>query len=369
MKKDQKTIYVIDDEPILRQSLLYFLEDQGFLALSAVNGREGIDLIKKTPPDAVLTDLRMPEVDGLEVLEYINANCPEIPTIVISGANRLDDAIQALRLGAWDFLIKPIHDLSILNHTLNNALEQAELVRENKIHKKKLESLVAKRTEELAVKKRQLEISRRQIIGILSQASDYRDSSTGSHFVRVSQIAGCLAQGLGYPESFIHLIRLVSPVHDIGKIGIPDKILLKEDRLNHVEREVMEQHCHYGNNILKTNTYVDAFSEITGNNVSQEIIDIAAKVALNHHERWDGRGYPLGLEGENIPIEARITAVADVYDALYSKRPYKDPWPHEKCVNYIKDQAGKQFDPKIVKVFLENLPCILGIEKHYCDNS
>ncbi len=365
-------LLIVDDDAVIRQSFEYYLEDQGFEIITAENGLEGIEAIKKEHPLLTLTDLRMPEANGFDILNFTTENFPNMPVIVISGVNRVDDAVQALHLGAWDYLIKPVGDLSLLTYRINRALEKARLIRENTEYKEHLETLVTKRTEELNKKNRQLEISRRQIIGILSQAAEYRDFETGNHFLRVSEFAGCIARGMGWNEDDIHNIQLASPVHDIGKIGIPDTILLKSGKLTKTEWSRMKEHCMYGKMILKSNKYVSSFCDLDGGdeklNIAEanyRIIETAANIALNHHEFWNGNGYPLGLRQLEIPIEARITAVADVYDALRSSRPYKNPWSEEKSVQYLRDQSGLQFDPEIIEVFMNNFSTIKAIQEEY----
>lgn len=368
-------VLVIDDEPVLRQVLQYFLEDNNFEVLTAADGIKGIEIAKKERPDVILTDLRMPGADGLDVLEAVKKMDNEIPVIVISGANRLNDAVQALRLGAWDYLIKPIQDLSLLEHSINSVQEKSKLLKENRQYKEHLEELVNERTLELELRNRQLDISRRQIIGILSQAAEYRDFDTGNHFLRVSEYAACLALGLGWDEYRVNLIKLAAPVHDIGKIGIPDNILLKKGKLTDPEWDEMQNHCQYGHKILSENRFIESF--INNKNHDQKVveensevlIETAANIALNHHEKWDGSGYPLGIKGDAIPIEARITAIADVFDALSSARPYKKAWTEEDCLNYLYEQREKHFDPELIDVFMNNLDTIRAISREYSIDS
>ena len=373
-KEAAAAILVIDDEPTLRRIFSYTLEDRNYEVLTAENGRIGIETFEREKPDLVLTDLRMPEADGLEVLKHIRGSAPETPVIVISGANSLDDAVQALRLGAWDYLIKPLHDIALLGHAVDKALERARLQKENRLYREHLEALVEERTEQLEKRNRLLEISRRQIIGILSQAAEYRDFETGNHFLRVSELAGCIARGLGWDENRVHNIQLAAPVHDIGKIGIPDNILLKNGKLTDQEWKVMKDHCLYGKQILTTNKFVESFCHLDHLHLKEiqdgtgySIIETAGNIALNHHEHWDGSGYPLGLRGEEIPVEARITAIADVYDALRSARPYKEPWSEEKSRTYILEKSGFQFDPEIVNVFMNSFDEIRLIRETFKD--
>jgi len=366
------TILVIDDETIIRQVFSYYLEDREYRVLTAENGRAGIIIFEREHPDIVLTDLRMPEADGLEVLEHIRETSPDTPIVVISGANSLDDAVQALKLGAWDYLIKPVQDLNLLGYTVDECLEKARLLSENRQYREHLEELVEERTRQLEKRNRQLDLSRRQIIGILSQAAEYKDFETGNHFLRVSEMAAVMAKGLGWDDERVLNLQLASPVHDIGKIGIPDSILLKPGKLDEEEWHIMKEHCLFGKNILGTGNFLKQEkgdeNSLDIEEASFYLMETAANIALSHHEHWDGRGYPMGLKGTDIPIEARITAVADVFDALRSKRPYKEPWSVERTLEYIRDRAGKQFDPEVVDVFFDRLEDIHGIQRKYGEN-
>ncbi|MDC7222077.1 MAG: response regulator [Spirochaetales bacterium] len=361
-------ILVIDDEAIIRQVFSYYLEDKEYTVLTAENGKDGIDVFERERPDLVMTDLRMPEADGLEVLAHIKEKNPDIPVVVISGANSLDDAIQALRLGAWDYLMKPVQDLNLLGHTVEECLEKARLIGENNNYRHHLEELVNERTAQLEKRNRQLDLSRRQIIGILSQAAEYRDFETGNHFLRVSEMAATLARGMGWDEDKIMNLQLAAPVHDIGKIGVPDNILLKPGKLDKDEWHVMKEHCLFGKNILGSGHFIRDEDDEASLDIAEAsflLMETAANIALCHHEHWDGSGYPMGIKGREIPIEARITAVVDVYDALISKRPYKDPWPEEKTINYIKEGSGTHFDPDIVNVFIDKIEDIREIQQRY----
>ncbi len=369
----KSTVLIIDDEPLIRDLFSIYLEEHEYNVITADNGQAGIEILDREKPDIILTDLNMPRSDGFDVLRQAHERDEELPVIVISGAGSLDAAVKALRQGAWDYLIKPLQDMSILLHTINKSLEKSRLLKENRRYREHLEELVQQRTKQLEMRNKQLDISRRQIIGILSQAAEYRDFETGDHFLRVSEYCACLAKGMGWTDEAVNQIKLASPVHDIGKIGIPDNILLKEGKLTPEEWEIMKNHTRYGSNILKSNKFVNFFTHKQSTDqedfieYGQRLIEIAANIALNHHERWDGTGYPLGLKAQNIPIEARITAVADVYDALRSHRPYKEPWSDEKTLTYISDEAGKQFDPEVVQVFLGSIDTIHKIRNAFSD--
>ena len=370
-EEKQSKILVIDDERVLRSCLRYYLEDFGYNIIEAENGKAGLERIKEDKPDVVLTDLRMPEVDGLEVLKKGKEICPDLPVIVISGTGRIQDVVEALHLGAWDYVLKPVEDMSVVEHLVRNAVDQVKLIRKNNEYKTHLEELVKERTGKLEEINHQLEYSRMQIIAILSQAAEYKDFETGTHFMRVANMCGSIARGLDWTEKNIQCIELASPVHDIGKIGIPDEILLKPGPLEKNEWEEMKHHCSYGKSIL-TGKFLSDFTDMTGftNHTGLckcSMLENAAYIAMCHHEHWDGSGYPEGISGENIPVEARITAVADVYDAIRSKRPYKEPWSEEKSLEYMHENSGKKFDPEVIEVFCRNIDEIRKISNRYSD--
>jgi putative two-component system response regulator len=360
-------ILVIDDEDGLRRSLCAYLEDLGYDTLDAANGREGLDAMRKVLPElaAVIVDLNMPVLDGYGFLREAQIEAPELPVIVLSGVGVVDDALQAVRLGAWDFLTKPLHNFSILDHTLGKVIEKARLIRENREYQTNLELLVRQRTAEL-------ERTRRQIMHRLSRAAEYKDNETGHHVIRVGEIAAVLAEALGLDEASCANLRDCAPLHDIGKIGIPDEVLLKPGKLDPAEWKIMQQHCMFGCEILGPLTSKEEAhssceqwdrKDLDGN----ELLDLARTLALLHHERWDGSGYPFGLAGEDIPLAARIVAVVDTYDALASERPYKEAFPEEKCLAIIRESSGSHFDPEVVEAFFANIDRIRNIRVRWRD--
>lgn len=360
-------ILIIDDEDGLRRSLAAYLEDNDHAPLEAANGLEGLERMRAALPDldAVLLDLNMPVLDGYGFLAEAVVEAPELPIVVLSGVGVVDDALKAVRLGAWDYLTKPLGNLKALDHTLAKVLEKARLIRENKTYQENLEQLVRQRTAEL-------ERTRRQIMHRLSRAAEYKDNETGHHVIRVGEIAAVLARALGFDDAHCANIRDCAPLHDIGKIGIPDAILLKPGKLDAAEWHVMRQHCRFGCEILGplTSTGETDQSCLLWDKPSadgNELLDLARRLALLHHERWDGSGYPLGLKGDQIPLEARIVAVVDTYDALISKRPYKPPFPEEQCLAIIRESAGSHFDPAVVDVFFQNIDAIRAIRRHWQD--
>lgn len=374
---DKKTpvILTIDDEEIIRETIHDFLECFDYKVLEAENGREGLAVFEQEHPDMVLVDLRMPEVDGLQVLKKITTDAPDIPVIIVSGTGVIADAVEALRLGAWDYLLKPIEDLSVLRHAVEKTLERAGLIRENREYRDQLEEKVRIRTAQLEETNKELRQTRMQIIQCLGKAAEYKDNETGRHVIRVSLYSAVMAKALGMPPEFVDMIRLCSPMHDIGKIGIPDKILLKAGPLDTEEWHFMQRHCMMGADMLSPPSqdelslyrkHTTIGHDILGESDS-ELLDMARRIAACHHEHWDGSGYPNGLKGEEIPIEARIVTVADIYDALSSERSYKKPFPEEKCQQIVRDLTGTFLDPNISSVFFDNIDEILRIKENWKD--
>ena len=361
------SILIIDDEDGLRRSLCAYLEDQDHELLQAANGQQGLEAMRAALPDldAVIVDLNMPVLDGYGFLEKAVAEAPELPIVVLSGVGVVDDALRAVRLGAWDYLTKPLGNLKVLDHTLAKVMEKARLIRENRAYQENLEALVRERTAEL-------ERTRRQIMHRLSRAAEYKDNETGHHVIRVGEIAAVLARALGFDDEQCANIRDCAPLHDIGKIGIPDAVLLKPGKLDPEEWKTMQQHCVFGCEILGPLTSKNEARrscqlwDMPGAD-GNELLDLARNLALLHHERWDGTGYPLGLSGEQIPLEARIVAVVDTYDALASERPYKKAFPEEKCLAIIRESAGSHFDPAVVEAFFRNVDAIRTIRQRWQD--
>ncbi|MCD6396365.1 MAG: HD domain-containing protein, partial [Spirochaetaceae bacterium] len=260
-----------------------------------------------------------------------------IPVIFVTALNEESDETEGFKLGAVDYITKPV----------NRAIVLARVKTHLELNNRKLllEKQVEKRTEELKLKNKELEGTRLEIIRRLGKAAEFKDNETGNHILRMSKVSRIIAEGFGLNSTECDLILNASPMHDIGKIGIPDRVLLKPGKLNAKEWEIMQTHVNLGADILK------------GNNGS--LLKTAVEIALCHHEKWDGTGYPIGLKGEDIPLFARICAIADVFDALTSVRPYKDAWPVEKAVDLIKSEKGKHFQAELVDIFISKLSKIL----------
>lgn len=371
----QNRVLLIEDEVSVRRSMAAFLEDYGYETLEAENGRIGMELFKLEVPDLVLVDLRMPVMNGLEVMKEITGQSPDTPIIVVSGTGRISDVVEALHRGAWDYILKPVLDLMIIKYAVEKALERARLIKENKEYRERLEEMVRVRTAQLEAANKELRETRLQIIRRLGKAAEYKDNETGRHVIRVSCYSRVLAEGLGFDPETVDLIYQSSLMHDIGKIGIPDHILLKTGPLNAEELHIMREHTAMGIGMLQPLPAEELSLYCKHTGIGEDILGgsdspllkMARNIAAYHHEHWDGSGYPQGLKGEAIPIEARIVTMADVYDALSSKRSYKQALPEKDCLETIKKLSGSVLDPKIVDVFFKTIDRILEIKDAWKD--
>lgn len=324
------TILIVDDQESNLRLLERVLSHAGYSSfVTTTDPRRAVDLYVQYRPDLVLLDLHMPMLDGLSVLEQLNAQVPAdayVPVLVLTGDLSPTTKQQALSAGAKDFLGKPFDPLEAVLR-IKNLLEARwlylELARQNDL----LEDKVAQRRLEL--EDAQLEILER-----LARAAEFRDDDTMQHTQRVGAISARIAEALGLPETLVKTLRLAAPLHDIGKIGVPDNILLKLGKLTGDEFDVIKAHTTIGARILSGSSHL--------------LLQMAEQIALTHHERWDGQGYLVGLTGEDIPLVSRIVAVADVFDALTHERPYKDKWPVQEALREIESLAGHQFDPAVV---------------------
>lgn len=337
----QATILIVDDEISNIRLVKDILGFHGYTAIhSTTDPRYALSLIEEIRPDLILLDLHMPDVDGFEVMRQVrNSDDSEVflPIMVVSGDYSQEVKQQALASGAKDFLRRPFDAIEI-ELRIRNLLEARFLQLQLKQHNEELEERVFQRTSELDQAHLEVKEAQIEIISRLAVAGELHDNETGEHTQRVSLVASLIAQSLGQPAEQVELLRQAAPLHDVGKIGVSDPILLKQGPLTPVEIELMKTHCRIGAQVLSGG--------------SAELVKMAEVIALNHHERWDGTGYPQGLRGESIPLVARILSVADVFDALTHERPYKEAWPVDAAVAEIQNQSGKQFDPQVVEAFL-----------------
>ena len=331
-------ILLVDDELSICENLSAFFEDYGYETAIAHNGQEGLEKFYSLEPDLIILDLHMPIMSGHELLSTIAASHPDIPKLIISGVGLISEAIQTISEGAWDFIAKPIKDTNLLLHKVKMVEEKAVLIHQNRLYQEHLELLVEQKTDAIQRLNLQLIETQKELAVKLGDMIETRSQETGNHVRRVAYISRLLALSYGLSREDAEKLRMASPLHDVGKIGIPDAILNKAGRLTAEEFDLIKTHTTIGSQMLS--------------NSEQPIIQAGAIIAAQHHERWDGQGYPAGLSGEDIHIFGRITCLADIYDALRQKRHYKNAWSEKQTIDYITDNCGKIFDPKLVDLFL-----------------
>jgi len=360
---DDEKMFLVSVERILRHQMNVWQIDY------AERAAEALAALEESDYDVLVTDINMPAMTGFELLEELRKQprLQDLPVIVLTGNSQDDLKRRALELGATDLLSKPVHPEDLIAR-LRSALRTKDYQDQIKAYNRSLEDMVKERTAAL-------EASRREIIWRLAKAGEYRDEDTGNHVVRVGCYCRSIAEKLNMPDHFVDAIFLAGPLHDIGKIGIPDRILLKPARLTDEERNIMEGHCAIGAKILsdiplglqhyniwrESNQKACAFSD------KNEFLEMAVGIAQAHHEKWDGSGYPQKLGGEDIPLEARIVALADVYDALISKRPYKKAFDEKTVMEIIRAEVSGHFDPTVYEAFLACLDDIRAVRDGLSD--
>lgn len=346
---------IVDDEPINIKVVQKYLQGHGYTNFCTItDSTTVVERVENERPDIILLDIMMPEVSGIEILQQVreNAELHRLPVVILTAVGDARIKQKALQLGATDFLTKPV-DPSELVLRVGNALVV-------KAHYDYLEDYSVQLERQVRARTAELMASRRGLVQTLARAAEYRDNETAHHIMRVGRYVGIIARELGMPGEIVELLEEASLLHDVGKLGIPDSILLKPGKLTDEEYESMRQHCAFGRRIIQqspdsawerygTRSQLDL---IEPGNATAWLIPVGATIAQTHHEHWDGNGYPLGLKGEEIPIEGRITAVADVFDALNSKRPYKDAYSREKCIEILERGRGTHFDPTVLDAFL-----------------
>ena len=352
-------ILIVDDEGPIRTLLARLLGVHGFDCLTAASAGEARELLAVEPVTLILSDVSMPGESGLDFAREVSADYPEIAIVMVTGLDDRHHAEAALEHGVYGYILKPFKPNELVINVVN-ALRRRTLEIENRGHRERLEQIVLERTSTLRDTISRLESSegemrrlREETIRRLSWAAEFRSQETGQHIVRMSLYCALLARLAGIDAERVELIRIASPMHDVGKIGIPDRILLKPGRLTNEERLVMESHAGMGHRIL------------AGSNV--ELLELAALLALTHHERIDGKGYPHGLAGERIPVEGRIAAIADVFDALTSDRVYRPAYQPEEAREMMLEGRGTQFDARLLDLFMGAWKDVLAIRRAATD--
>ena len=363
-------ILIVDDEPYNVTAITKCLRDEGYTQVATLSdSSKALNVIAEEQPDLLLLDIVMPQVSGLEILRSLRADldADHLPVLMLASAADGPIRRNALALGATDFLAKPM-DVTDLVPRARNALLAGAQKRRLASQAEAMEREVRRRTAELAT-------SRQEVIRCLALAAEYRDDDTGHHIMRVGRFAGIIARQLGFEEGRVEILELAAQLHDVGKIGIPDSILKTPGKLDPEQLAIMQRHSSIAKRILtpmveqewqllKTHSQVGA--TLLGIRTSP-LLMLAAKIAQTHHERWDGTGYPLGLAGKDIPIEGRITAVADVFDALSSRRCYKEPFPREKCFAILQEGRGTHFDPEVLDAFFARSEDVVRVQLEFMD--
>ena len=371
-------VVFVDDEHNVLHGFRRMLERQAELwdMVFVDNADQVLETAKEQEIDVIVSDVHMPGTDGFELLKRLKAaeRTRDIPVIIVTGSHEESLKRRALDLEATDLLSKPVHTEELIarvQSALRLKSHQDALKNQNEI----LEQRVKERTAELEILATKLEQSRLEIIWRLGKAGEYRDEETGNHVVRMGCYSRPIAEALGMTGEFAELLLLAAPLHDIGKIGIPDGILLKKGKLTPKEWEVMRTHPAIGAAILRHDSrMMRVLGELKRRRGSSDlqinehpVLTMASSIALNHHEKWDGSGYPRGLSGDAIPLEARIVAVADVYDALISNRPYRAALPEEQVLTMIRQDVGRHFDPVVHQAFEKSLNEIRSIRERLAD--
>ena len=337
-------ILIVDDEEAIREVVSTLLTAQGYQCKTAANGEEAIRSMRDGGFDLVLSDLVMPGVDGLKLIEMVRGYDADIPVIMVTAMHDISTAIEAMRRGAYDYILKPFEKEQLFL-SVRRALEHRRLIYENRLYQQELERRVEERTLQLSQALEELEQSYDYTLEALASALDLKDAETEGHCQRVTAMTIVMARAMGLGEAELRQIARGAFLHDIGKMGIPDSILRKPGPLTPEETAIMRTHCDIGYQVLERIPFLREASEIV----------------LSHQEKFDGTGYPRNLKSDQIPLGARVFAVADTLDAMISDRPYRKALPLQEAKEEIRRHAGTQFDPKVVEIFV-TIPDTVWVE-------
>ncbi len=344
-KNKPDRLLIVDDEPVITRLVAQRLKGKGYNCETSASATEALRQLDSGEFVLVISDINMPGMTGIELLSTVKKSHPDIAFIMLTAVDDHTTAVRSLELGAFGYIIKPF-EANELFISVSNALRRRELELDRDRYEERLEREVWERTAEIRA-------TQEQIIVRLVTASGCRDEETGEHIRRMGEYAAVLARASGWNEAEVEVIRLAAPMHDVGKMGVPDAILRKPGKLTDGEFEQMKEHTCIGARILE------------GSGIA--MLDLAREIALHHHEKWDGSGYPDGLSGEAIPLSARIVAVCDVYDALVSDRVYRRAMTEAQALAIMTEGQGSHFDPRIFDLFLEQLPMIRAIRQRIAD--
>lgn len=348
----QYRILVVDDEYPVRELISQIVQREGYACDAAEGVDEALELFERQPYDLVISDINMPGKTGIDLLGRLAHYQHPLAILMATAESDRKVAIHTMELGAYGYLIKPF-DRNELLINVANALHRLELEKNNLRYSEELEEMVQERTEKLRAAEQEIRDSRAETIYRLAKAAEFRDNETAQHTLRMGEYCAVVAARLGLGGDVCERIRQASPLHDVGKIGIPDQILLKPGRLTKEEFAIIQQHPEIGYRILDGS--------------KSEFLIMGANIAYTHHEKWDGSGYPRGLAGEEIPLEGRIAAVCDVFDALTSDRVYKAAMSTEKALDILREGRGGHFDPACHDAFVDSITDILALKLKFAD--
>jgi putative two-component system response regulator len=347
LRGDDERVLIVDGEPAAQSALLDVLEGAGYRCDVAQDAHSARVLCAAEDFQLMITDVDLPDDGGLNLVEFVLAQSPRTATVTVLSEDQPELADRAIELGTYSYVIKPVTPNQVLL-AARNALQRRKLELENRAHRETLEQIVRARTAALERSATRLKLSREETVRRLSRAVEYRDEETGGHTERMSAYSALLAGKLGLDYESI---RIASPMHDVGKVALPDNLLLRPGALDAEERAEMERHTWIGYQILAGS--------------GSALLELGATIALTHHEKWDGTGYPRQLSGSAIPMEGQVAAVADVFDALTSDRPYRKAFSLEETMDTMRQERGKHFDPRLVDIFFENVDQLVEIRDRH----